>query len=504
VKSHIKIYKEATKKATFDPNWFCNNILRSPNDPWQSETFNAIADLDRIKAGIPTLHNHEGKTRFTICAFHGPGKTHFIAKLGHWWNFTRVGKIVCTAPKEKQLITRLWPEFGMLRNSAIDEYRSIMKVDNTSIQWGHDSEQVDKMWCMLAETASNTENLAGHHHKSLLFLVEEASGVSDRMFEVVEGALTTEGAILVLIGNPTKTEGEFYRSHTHRKTEHLYYRKKIRHDECSPKRIKPAWVKGMIEKYGESSPVVQVRVFGNFVDQGENQLLALSWVEEARRAWEPDGSNYKLRISVDVADGGIDESIITIAFIYETFTVLKKMYRYSFPAAVSPVMVAEVAMKHAVEWDYDLKRGDDIVVDSIGVGAGTAGIIIKTKLYKVIAYKGGSTQGVNTKIYRNQRARCYIGIRDDFRDGTLIIDPDFCSDGDWEEYLIQACSVQTKPGDERVEEIVSKKEVKANGGKSPDMTDSTAMVKTNQSPSLGDTQDLIIPMGKMETAHADW
>ena len=117
------VFEEAVRKATIDPNWMCETILKSPNDPWQCEMMDAVADLDRIKLGIPALYNPDGLNRFTIRAFHGPGKTHFVAKLMHWFNFTRKGRIPVTAPKEKQVTQRVWPEFRKIRTAAMAEYR---------------------------------------------------------------------------------------------------------------------------------------------------------------------------------------------------------------------------------------------------------------------------------------------------------------------------------------------------------------------------------------------
>lgn len=482
--SALKYYKQAVKRAKFDPDWFCEEILRLPNDPWQSEMMNAVADLDRIKAGIPTLYNHEGKHRFTICAFHGPGKTHFMAKLAHWYNFTRIGRIPCTAPKEKQLLTRLWPEFNKIKNKSVDEYRTIMKVNRTSIEWA-----ADMNWQMIAESASVPENLAGYHDDNLLFLVEEASGVDEQMFPAIEGALTTEGAILVLIGNPTRTEGEFYKSHNHKETKKLYYRKKIQHHETS--RITKEWVNGMIAKYGKNSPAVQVRVFGNFVDASENQLIVMQWLEDARHEWKSDGSHPVLRISCDVADGGEDETIITVAYQYQTFLVLKKLYRFSFPPAKSSIMAAEAVERIAESFNYDIDNGDVLIVDGIGVGAGTAGYLIKRNKFKVIVFKAGTTKGVNTNIYRNQKVRCYSLLRDGFRDGNIIIDEDFCDTADWEDVVAQLCSIRTKTDTERVEDIVGKKEMKSKGIKSPDIGDGISMLLANLLPNFEGTPQVI-------------
>jgi len=217
---NVKTLRKTIQKSKLDPDWFCEKILKSPNDPWQSEALNAVADLFRIKKNIPTLYNHKGLTRFSFVAFHGCGKTHAMAKLMHWFNFVVRGRIPCTAPKEKQLITRLWPEFRKIKMKAISEYQQLINVETKNIYWANDSDHV-----AIIEAASAPENLAGYHDDYLMFLVEEASGVDENMFPVIEGALTgdTETGlnILVLIGNPTKTSGEFWASHKKKGTKEL-------------------------------------------------------------------------------------------------------------------------------------------------------------------------------------------------------------------------------------------------------------------------------------------
>lgn len=490
VSHQVEIMTRAVQQATVDPDWFCNEILRSPNDPWQSECLNVVADLDRARLGLPTLFNHELKQRLSIVAFHGPGKTHFVAKLAHWWNFTRRGLIAATAPKEKQLRTRLWPEFRKVSSEALDYYKQLIKVDTTKVTWADD---VD--WCMLAETASQPENLQGLHHKWILFLVDEASGVNEEMFPAIEGALTTPGSFEVLIGNPTRATGEFWASHNKAGTRELYYQKAIQPQD-SP-RIDPKWVKAMIQKYGKASPVVQIRVFGKFVEADANQLLTLYWIEAARdRKREEDGSFPRLRVTVDVADGGEDETVITVAKHYDSYTKLLRQYRFNFPASVSPIKAGEEAERIFEHWKGNPANGDDLVVDSIGVGAGTAGYLIKQEL-PVIQYKGGESSD-DTQAWRNRRTQSYLVMRDALRDGTLDIDENFLDNDDWEDFCAQMCSIRTNPGTERVEDLETKKMMKARNIKSPDMADSTSMQFATQSPVIGMTSFVPQIVGESE------
>ena len=67
--------------------------------------------------------------------------------------------------------------------------------------------------CRRTASKDNPEALQGFHAEHLLFLIDEASGIDDIVFEVGMGALSTPGAKVVMAGNPTRTSGFFYDTH---------------------------------------------------------------------------------------------------------------------------------------------------------------------------------------------------------------------------------------------------------------------------------------------------
>ena len=452
-----------------DPDWFCEHILRSPNYPWQSDFMNAIADLGRAKRGEPVLINHGLKHRFTVRAGHGKGKTHCLAKIAFWWLFTRTGRVPCTAPKEAQLKTRLWPEMRKLRAGAIQDFQNLVTINQLSLSVAGDID-----WCALAETASQPDNLSGHHDPWLLVIVDEASGVDQKFIEVVEGAITDPDNVLILSGNTTQVTGEFYASHMREKVAQLYHRVHVKWEE-EPTHMR-RWGEEMISKYGLASPVVKVRLFGEFVDMQEGQLISAAWINAARdRKWQEEGSFPRLRVSCDVADGGEDETVVTVGQLYDTVTRMLKQYRFSFAAHVSPIETANAVERIFVECGGNPKKGDDIVIDAGGAGSGAAGYLMKRGL-PVIAHMGG-TSADDPKKWRNRRVQNYIVMRDAFRDGAVYIDQDFCDDTTWDDFFIpQMTSVLTKPGSERLEDLETKLDMKRRGLKSPDMADSLAMM----------------------------
>lgn len=488
-------------RARIDAVWFAEEKLNLTGekyylDIWQKELLQAVCDIWRVKQGLPGLINEHGKNQITIRAMHGPGKTFGVAAVMHWFNFAFRGQIIATAPKQDQLKTRLWPRFRSILGRTSKTYKDHIKVDLLKIEWNGDPD-----WCAVAETAAQPENLQGYHDEFMLFIVDEASGVNESMFPAIEGSLSSGTlVILILIGNPTKNSGTFYDSHCKPKVAQHYHQVHV--DLYKTTRVSHEWVKRMVDKYGASSPVVKVRCYGEFADTDESQLVPLAWLVDAFNREElHDGSLPRLRIIVDVADGGEDETTITAARIYETHTHFAKQTRHSFPSAESPILAAEAAIAMYDELGCDPVNGDDIVVDSLGVGAGTAGYIMKTrKAIPVIVYKGGESSD-DPKQWRNRRTQSYICFRDDLRDGRVSFGPEF--ETDWDDFTAQVCSVKTKPGSERLEELMTKDEMKKKGIKSPDMADGCAMRYATQMPTLPVVLKPV-SIGDMESARADW
>jgi len=277
---------------------------------------------------------------------------------------------------------------------------------------------------------------------------------------------------MVLIGNPTRTSGEFWASHKKAGTRELYYQKQVSYKD-SP-RVSEDWAQNMIQKYGLRSSVVQVRVFGLFPEMADNQLIMLSWIEDARLRKFPDLTERpKLRVSVDVADGGEDETSITAGLHYNDYILIIRQINFNFPTSESPIKAAEAAMRIFQSYGGD-KACDDFVVDSLGVGAGTAGYLIKQG-YNVVKHKGGELPTDKTQ-YRNKRAQVWFTLRNALRDGWLFIAEDaFEKSIDWDNFCAQLCSIQTKLGAEKYEELITKVEMKTLGIKSPDRGDSISL-----------------------------
>lgn len=454
-------------KAAQDPAWFYDKILKFPAFKWQIEASEAIMDVRRKIEGKPTKFNHNGIPRITIRSCHGTGKTQLLGMLIHLWNITTYGKIACTAPKQDQLTRRLMPRYRKAIRDSVPYYKSLCKTLGTEIVFCD-----DKDWGAVMETASDPENLAGYHCEPQLFIVDEASSRRlDPMYATIEGALSTPGSVIVEIGNPTRMDGEFYTHHCGQKVKHLYYRMHVKPEDATDI-VSQDWLDAMATKYGKDSPTYLIRCRGEFASFDENTLIPLEYIDDSfNRDWEEDGSHPKLRVSVDVADGGADNTVVTAAHIYQSVTVILRQKSYNFMPGVAPLESARAAI-NMFEALGGRKQLDDFVVDANGVGAGTAGTLIESG-YNIIRYMGGSKSD-NTDRWRNRRVQCHLSMYEQFRDAKIVINEDDIDDS--EELKLHLLAIKRSSPDKRMEDIITKEKIKLEHGFSPDRCDSMAML----------------------------
>ena len=414
---------------------------------------------------------------------HGIGKSAFMAQLAIWAMATcKETKGVITANTDTQLRTKTWPELVKWHGMSI--VRHWFTVTATSLY--HNG--FPKTWRIDAIPWSehNTEAFAGLHNegKRIFLGMDEASGIARPVWDTSEGALTdTETEIIwIAWGNPTRATGRFRECWTRQREFWTVRNVDSRTVEGTNKDRIERWRR----LWGENSQFFKVRVRGEFSEADENQLISLAWIAEARvRAgqWQPDGSRPRKRISVDVSDGGEDDTIITVATHYASMMMVHKQVFLSVDPSLAPIQTGQAVQRMWQEWGMSAQNGDDIVVDSLGVGAGTAGYLMNEGL-SVITYKGGESAS-NPKQFRNRRVQSYIGLRNALRDGLIAFAGDMLPDQEsWDEFEEQMASVRSKPGTERLEDLMTKEEMRRNGIKSPDHADSLAMQFATQSPRL--------------------
>ena len=178
-------------------------------------------------------------------------------------------------------------------------------------------------WFAIGLSTDEPERFSGQHAENILVVVDEGSGVDDAIYEAAEGYLTTSGGRLLVIGNPTQVTGQFYNAF--HKERHLWncihisvfdspnFTDEPCPDEVKVKLTTPAWVADKIQKWGEQSPMFQVRVNGDFPLISDKQVFTLGDIEHAQQnvTHQPVMIDPAV-VAVDVARFGDDETVISV------------------------------------------------------------------------------------------------------------------------------------------------------------------------------------------------
>lgn len=345
-----------------DPVLFMREVLLFEPDDWQIDVAYDLRDYPRV----------------SVKSGQGVGKTGEEAALLLWFLVCfPYPRIVATAPTKQQLHDVLWSEVDKWMNNS-PLLPMLLKWTKTYVYMiGY-----EKRWFAVARTATKPENMQGFHEDNMLFIVDEASGVADPIMEAITGTLAGENNKLLLMGNPTKTSGTFYDSHT---ADRALYRCHTVNSEHS-KRTNKENIAAMKRKYGEHSNVVRVRVYGEFPEQEDDVFIPISWLEQSvktemsvatakalgtyrddKGVLQPQDTSgiYKIEIGCDVARFGDDKTCIGYR-INEVVRIFKKYNGKDTTWTVSNIAMLYKKLKEK----YKFKGQIGVKIDDGGVGGG--------------------------------------------------------------------------------------------------------------------------------------
>lgn len=449
-------FEQTLARYRNDPLSFVIEIIQDEPEPWQVEALEKVAANDRV----------------AIRSGHGVGKTRFLAWLCWWWLCTRFPcKVPVTANSQDQLRDTVWPELSAVHRKLMLTLPTLAGCYEVGAERVWLKAAPDEAFAV-ARTASkdNPEALQGFHSPHLLFLIDEASGIPDVVFEVALGALSTAGAKVVMPGNATRTKGFFYDAFHSLRERWATMRVS---SEDVPRAI--GHIADVIAKYGKESNVYRVRVLGEFPTEDDDAVIPLHLCEAAiGRDVKPTG---KLVWGVDVARFGSDRSAL-VARRGNVQVGKAKMW--------SGLDTMALSGRIKQLWDEAEERPTAIYVDVIGLGAGVVDRLRELGLPAV---------GINVAESPSEREQ-YMRLRDelwfrgrewlDQRDTRLEDDPALVSELTALKYRILST------GKIQVE---SKEEAKRRGMRSPDIAD--AFLLTFASGGGRETQAVYMPP-------ADW
>jgi hypothetical protein len=323
------------------PIAFVREVLLQEPDAWQIEALRGFA---------------KGFTRHSIKSGHGVGKSCLAAWVVLWFICTRAPfKCALTAPSAPQLFDVLWPELLKWMGRMPEQWQALWDVTTDHITLKSDKE------CFVTARTSRPETpeaMAGLHSRNILLVADEASGIDEKVYEAASGSMSSSGAITLLIGNPTRDSGFFWRTHT---LERDRWRC-MTVSSAESTRVSPDYITEMSERYGPESNAFRVRVLGQFPSSSDDTFIPGELVDMAMNRDVPLDTGAAELWGLDPARYGADASVL-IKRRGNVVTEPPRRWRN----------ISTMELAGAVKYEYDLaaqNRPTLIVIDSIGIGAG--------------------------------------------------------------------------------------------------------------------------------------
>lgn len=362
-----------------------------------------LADL-RDHLGDPTTRFKP--FRLAVSSGHGIGKSALMAMLANWAMSCHVGaRVRVTANTDSQLRTTTSPEFALWFRRSITF--PLFDVETLRIAATSDPQgwRVD----FVTWSEHNTEAFQGlhNHGRLVMVLMDEASKIADPVWDVVEGALTDAGTILIFIafGNPTRNTGRF--RECWRRYREFWRTYKI--DSRTVEGTNTAELEHRVKVYGEDSDYVRVRIRGEFPESSDRQFIPTGLVEAARgTVLRPDQYDFApVILTCDPAWTGDDEIVIGLrqGLFFDILEVMRKND--------NDVLVAQKLAFYEVKY-----RADAVFIDAgYGTGIKSAGDTMG-RAWQLIWFSSSPTD----RGYVNKRAEMWGLMRDWLREGGSIPD----------------------------------------------------------------------------------
>ena len=440
---------EAKKKRYYDdPVFFAL-------DMFGVELWDKQAEIARGIAANPAVAVKSG---------HKVGKSMLLAVIAWWWACTRErATVICSSSTDRQVRGIIWKEVRKLWRMAQKLGNDLPKpaeLPSIGVQW-EDGREIKGF------TAGQPEAMAGFSGDQLLFLIDEASGVDDVLFEAIEGNLAADGARIAIFSNPTKATGKFYNAFNRERAEWKTYT--IRSLDTPNARHGSEVIKGLAGRdwcekrkrvWGEASAYYKVRVLGEFPDQGDNSVVPRALLQVAKERWEKtEGEGSVLYAAIDVARFGDDESVIA-------FRLGLKVYDLMAQQGLDNIEVADWFLQEVEE----VRDGKcvKVRVDTTGNGGGVADSLRARDLHWLdVEDFVGSGKAVNDTKYLNARAESWFSVGEFVNAGGALPED--------EEMELELGAPTYMFNKERTQ-VESKDSIKKRLGRSPDRADAVCMV----------------------------
>jgi len=296
-----------------NPTGFARDILGL--DPWSKQ--------------IEIMESVRDHSRTSVVSGHRIGKSSVAAAIALWFYCSfEEARVRITAPKIDQVQDIIWRELTKLvvrsgrclscraehpNGPRPCEHAALIDSDELAdlAKTGLVSSDRERSREVKGFTADKVESVTGIAGKNLLTIVDEAAGVDEAIYEGLEGnragASSDSGCVRVLLlGNGTRTTGEFYASHRKHKK---YYNCIVVSSEETPNVLAGRtihdglatreWVAEKKDMWGEASALYTVRVKGGFAEKEAGKIFSVHTITSAEQRWPETPAEGRLWLGID-------------------------------------------------------------------------------------------------------------------------------------------------------------------------------------------------------------
>jgi hypothetical protein len=371
--------------------------------------------------------------------------------------------VITTAPTWTQVERLLWGDIHKIVESAVISFpRDALRATEL---------RLSKTRYALGLSTDKGVRFQGWHG-TVLIVIDEAPGVRPDIFEAIEGIRAGGDVRVLMLGNPTQIGGPFYDAFE--KDANLWKRftisafdtpnftdlpiEKLREtsldDEILQVNARPYlttrhWVRERLQKWGESHPLWRARVLGEFPTETRDNLIPLSFLDNARFTTSTVSEEDHYVAGVDVAGAGGDETVVVVRRGGRIVDI--GVWEDSDPRE----KVCEFLERYR-------SRLQLVNVDSIGLGYYFA-LHLRDHGFIVQEVNVGESAR-NPEDYANLRAELYWALRMRFVDGHIYNLKD-------DELYAQLATIRYEENPRGQIRIESKEEASRRGVSSPDRAD---------------------------------
>lgn len=361
--------------------FFAEDVFGVFLDDEQKEILRAVQHYSRVSVRSGTARGKDFVSAVAAMCF---------MYLTPTWNEdgTMAGntKVALTAPTDRQVENIMIPEIARLYERAKMRGK---RLPGSLLSRGIRTNS--KEWFLTGFKAddNNTEAWTGFHAVNTMFVVTEASGISEATFNAIEGNLQGNSRILIVF-NPNVTSGYAAKTHTQSRW-HSFKLNGLNAPNVKEKRtiiqgqVDYNWVLDKVENWCQPirkeeakesendftfngawyrpNDLFRIKILGEFPKTGDDVLIPAKWIELAKERWNEYHMMHHndIIIGADVAGMGRDCSVDC----YRQGAYVEKFEKHNSAGKADHMAVAGKHIQY-------LKTHSNCVVsiDTIGEGAG--------------------------------------------------------------------------------------------------------------------------------------